>query len=584
MALPRLFDLVWWTSAAALVTFAVVLRSLWLGDRQLFRDEAASWLTARYPLPELVSRAATEPFPPLYTILLKGWIALVGDGEAAMRALSVLAALALALVAWRWAHEALGRWPGLLVLLFVALSPLAIANARTVRMYALESALATVAWWLTWRLISGRASGRVSLRLHGLALAGAVAGEVWTLPVGLPAAALQALVALGAYVSVRRSDTRRLVPVGVAAAVPSSPGSDAVRPRQRAGAAWATAAIALGGLTFLPWLPNILPAATSGEAYWTPPPGTFDWAVTWGTMLVGWREDLAGWKEYRAVGLAVAGLGVLWLVRSRTRELRLLGWCVAAGMALTVALWGVSLVRSIYDTRYLVASLPPFAIALAAGAEAIAGLLQRLLPRRETEQGASRPAAAPPWPAAKSAGPTPWPAVMRVLLAAFVLAAAVPQTRVWLDDWRREVGLGPTRELVRALAPRLHPGDVVLSLDARTFFTLAYESEMLARRGDPLAAPLRNWDSGHEPFYRGQALIRDDETITAAEVAARGWRRSLPELGPEGNVWLVAIADGWKERLGFAPLESGQLRELDRIVTRRSDEVAQARRLEVRTP
>jgi hypothetical protein len=137
---------------------------------------------------------------------------------------------------------------------------------------------------------------------------------------------------------------------------------------------------------------------------------------------------------------------------------------------------------------------------------------------------------------------------------------------------------------VQALGPRLRSGDVLLSLDARTFFTLAYESEMLARRGEPLAAPLRNWDSGHEPFYRGQALIRDDETITAGELAELGWRKALPEMGLEGNVWLVAIADGWKERLGFAPLDSGQVRELDRIVTFRGGEIAQARRLEVPPP
>jgi hypothetical protein len=599
----------------ALAALTVVLRSLWLGDRQLFRDEAASWLTARYPLSELLARAATEPFPPLYTILLKGWMSLVGDSEGTLRAFSVLAALAMAIVAWRWAHEALGRWPGLVVLLFVALSPLAIANARSVRMYALESALATVAWWLTWRLISGRTSGRVSARLHALGLTAAVAGTVWTLPVGLPTAGLQWLVAAGALVFAAGRlprpafGRRRPAPAGLVAADRPLPSRDgAAGLADRSGAAWATAAITVGALTLLPWLPNILPAATSGEPYWTPRPGTFDWAVTWGTMLVGWREELPGWKEYRVVALAIAALGIVWLLRQRAPALRLLGWCVAAGMALTIAFWSVSLVRSIYDTRYLAASLPPLAIAVAAGGEAIARLLQRVLfagekpenwrfvprlffarkkpeiarlPERLLSAPENRETARPSVTITRRA---PWPAAARLLLAALILAAAVPQTRAWLDEWRWEVGLGPTRELARALSSRLRAGDVVLTLDARSFFPLAYEAEMLARRGQPLAAPLRTWDSGHEPFYRGQALIRDEDTISAAEVAAHGWRRAVPELGAHGNIWLVAIANGRVERLGFRPLASGEVRELDRVVTERSGEMAQARRLEVSEP
>jgi hypothetical protein len=548
----------WTVASIALVMVAVLARVAWLGDRQLFRDEAASWLESSYRLPELFRVATTEPYPPLYALLLKAWMAVAGDGEAALRALSAGAALVTVIVAWRWAHEALGRWPGIAVLLVVSLSPVAVANARVARMYSLEAAFATIVWWLVWRLVTGRATTPRARILHAVLIAVAATAEIWMIALGPPMAALQFLFAAGALLAWRRTRSRSRTAESEAAS---------------SGAMHAVAALVLAGLSFLFWLPNLLSVATGRGAYWTPTPATLDWAVSWGTMLVGWREDLFAWKALRLGGLVLAAVGVAWLVTRRDAARALLGWAVVGGLGLTVAVWAVSLVRSIYDTRYLEASLPPLAIAVAAGGTALVTAMSRVATTRVATVGAAKPLtrdSAARWATVVGAG----------LMAAFLLWALIPGTRAWLGEWRREMGLGPSRELIAALKPRLRPGDVLIALDARSYFTVAYEAEMYRRRGDPLP-PVRNWDAGNEPFYRGQTLILPEATITASEFAAGGVRGTMPELGDGASVWLLAIANGRREDLDFGPVEAGQLREVDRVVVERKGEAAQARQLRV---
>lgn len=531
---------------------------LWLGEKELFRDEAASWLESRYPLQELFRVASTEPYPPLYALLLKGWMALAGDGETALRALSVLAGLVVVLTAWRWAHEALGRWPGLVVLLVLSLSPVAISNARTARMYSIETAFATIAWWMTWRLITGRAADRRALGIHGVVLAIAGAGEVWTMALGPPTLALQLLVALVAVAAARRSGP-----------------FDRSGPRQwifaDSGPRWALGALVVGALSLAPWVPNLLAIAASGRAYWTPPPEALSWALTWRTMLTGWRGDVRFSIELGVLLLLVAAAGLAWLVTRPDVSLRRLGWCAVAGLGLTVGVWALSLFRSVYDTRYLEGSLPPLALAIAAGGLAFVRGVAWIAARPSIARDTTRTRVTPARASAAAA----------VLSGAILLFAMVPVTSTWLDDWRFTTGPSPTREVIAAIAARMQPGDVVVAVDARSYFTLAYEAETRRRSGAPLAGPLLSWDSGNEPFYWAQSLISPTDTVTAARLGSAGWRAAFPGLAPEGSIWLVALANGRNERIGFGPLETGRAREVDRLVLERHNGVGQIRQLEV---
>jgi len=535
-------------TALGLLLAAAGLRLAFLGERQLFRDEAATWLESSYPLPELLRVAVGEPYPPLYAVLMHGWMQLAGDSEMALRLPSVLAGLALMLIGWRWAHEALGRWPGLLALAVLALSPLAIANARDARMYALESAFAVAGWWLTWRLLSGRSTGRAQLAEAGL-LGLAVAGELWTMSLGVALAGLQGLVVLVALVVDRWGIGRG--------------GID--RRESAEGPRWALAGLVAGGLSFLPWLPSMLGLAARGEPFWTPTPGTFDWAVSLGAMVLGPREDLFGFVTLRAALLALAAAGVAWLVLSGDRARSRLGWCLLAGLAFPFLIWAVSQARSIYDTRYLGATLGPLAVALAAGGVATWRAAERIVGRV--------------WPRGRAAAAGAEAPVMLVLAAMLVLIMAEP-VRSWLADWRHERGLAPSRELVAALQPRLRDGDALLALDARSYFPLAYYAARSADQGRPLPV-VRDWDSGAEPFYRGQSLLPPGTIVDEATVRALGWQGALPGLADDGHIWLIALANGRSEDLGFAPLERGELIEVDRLIVEHEGNPGQARQLEV---
>ncbi|HET6746388.1 MAG TPA: glycosyltransferase family 39 protein, partial [Candidatus Limnocylindria bacterium] len=231
------------TALLLVMLAAGVLRFVMLDARELFRDEAGSWLLASAAWHEIVPRSAAEPYAPVYQFLLKAWMSLFGDSHAALRALSGAAGLMLVGVTWAWARQALGSSvPAVIAAGLVALSPLALANSRDVRMYGLEALLILLAWWLLWRLLADRRP--LPQRWAAILLAAAaVAAELWTLPTGVAAFALQ-LAVVGIL-------QLRAPHLGV-----------------RAGGL----ALAAGLVAFLPGIPRMLDAASVQQPYWTPTP------------------------------------------------------------------------------------------------------------------------------------------------------------------------------------------------------------------------------------------------------------------------------------------------------------------------
>ncbi|EEF22239.1 conserved hypothetical protein, partial [Ricinus communis] len=83
-----------WTLALLVTGLALLLRLPTLAGRSLWLDETYSAWFAAVPLHELwTSVPLYETHPPFYYTLLKGWIALFGTHEAALRSLSVLASV-----------------------------------------------------------------------------------------------------------------------------------------------------------------------------------------------------------------------------------------------------------------------------------------------------------------------------------------------------------------------------------------------------------------------------------------------------------------------------------------------------------
>lgn len=100
-------------------------------------DEGSSLMLSDYPLTGIWFHAAHDVHPPLYFMLLHGWIALFGDSLVSIRTLSVLPGIATVLLgAWLVRLIATQR-AALLAGLLLALLPIAVRYNQEVRMYSL---------------------------------------------------------------------------------------------------------------------------------------------------------------------------------------------------------------------------------------------------------------------------------------------------------------------------------------------------------------------------------------------------------------------------------------------------------------
>jgi hypothetical protein len=215
------------TTAAVLMGVALVglLARAWrVTTPGLTSDEAFSWRLTRYPVGDMLGRAALDVHPPVYYLLLDGWLGAFGEGPVALRGLSVFAGLLVVPLAFLLVQEAVRleagarhRSAGLLAGSMIALHATQVLQSRNARMYALGAALATAgawlllraqratewryAWWGLWGLAAATAVGThyylaftvlaqaawavatardVRLRLRELALAGVVALAAFT--------------------------------------------------------------------------------------------------------------------------------------------------------------------------------------------------------------------------------------------------------------------------------------------------------------------------------------------------------------------------------------------------------------------
>ncbi|HTS14543.1 MAG TPA: glycosyltransferase family 39 protein [Candidatus Sulfotelmatobacter sp.] len=516
----------WPAAATVVVVGSILLRAAFLDQRQMFKDEGASWLLSSFALPNLISHTMQDVYPPLYALVLHFWMIAFGDSVTTLRLLSVLLGLGVVAAAWRWGHEALGRNWGLVVLMGVGLSGLALEDAREVRMHVLEVLSATIAWWLVWRLSRQREPGRPWRTIAVLVVA--VAGELWTSPMGLPTIALQGMFVLSVVVFGRR-----------------------------AGARSALLGLFLGGLTFLPWLPVQLSVVFNGQAFWTPVPDPVLLPYAFDTQLMG--------RGHTRVLPIIAGLpllalalgGYLDLLRGRTGPLaerdddRFLAWMLTFALALIPLAWLYSQVHSVWDVEYFGNILPALAIALAAGGRALA--------RRLTPHDART--------------------LVACGLVIFIVLGLSSTQR--LQQRLADEDLTPAVQVYDQLAPMARPGDVVLAIDSRSYFAIDY---LVARTDDPLplAAPLYTWDNGHEPFFYGQGLVPPDRLIDPAWVTQQGgWSSAFPGLKSGGRIFLIDLEDDDLTAIGFGPLDDGTLHQVSRQDIAYAGRIAQIRTLVV---
>ena len=159
LAAERVRPLEWWRPAAvAAVTFGFALYHL--GSRSLWGDEAFSVTLARQPIGEfwrVVSKSQANMS--LYYVLLKGWTTL-GDGEAVVRLLSVLAAVLAVLVLYAVAARLFDPRVATAAALLLGMNAFFLRYAQEARSYSLVVLLTALATLLFLEL-----EERPSLRL-----------------------------------------------------------------------------------------------------------------------------------------------------------------------------------------------------------------------------------------------------------------------------------------------------------------------------------------------------------------------------------------------------------------------------------
>src|SRR5919107_2404971 len=108
-------------------------------------DEGIAVGIASHSLTDIPGTLSMDGSPPLYYLLLHGWMGLVGEGEAATRALSLIFALIAVPVAY-WAGNAIfDRRTGVLAAVGVAACPFLNYYAQETRMYSLVVLLSLLA-------------------------------------------------------------------------------------------------------------------------------------------------------------------------------------------------------------------------------------------------------------------------------------------------------------------------------------------------------------------------------------------------------------------------------------------------------
>jgi mannosyltransferase len=345
----------------ALTALAAALRFSGLGRQSFWYDEAVSVALARHPVADLLTgRIRDQGNPPLYPVLLHGWMALFGDSDATVRGLSALFGAATIPVMLAVARKIVPQHVALLGATLLALAPFHLQMAQEARGYTLMALLATTAA-LALLLATERASEDAPAALQRWApwglLALATAAMALTHYFGLLLALAQMI-----YVGIVH---RRHRPVLV-----------------RAAAAYATAA-----LLFAFWLPAL------GQQLGQPgnlARSTESWALHLvATPLVFTVGTALLWKDVAAEGapvitvilrvlagtlgtlaaLAAAGLG-FWRTWQRTRQdrnrgtLLLITWlAVPIALPALISLGG----HPVYNARYAIAASLPFLLFVAAG-------------------------------------------------------------------------------------------------------------------------------------------------------------------------------------------------------------------------
>jgi mannosyltransferase len=311
-----------------LLVISVLIRTRYIGG-QFWMDEGLSVGIASHPLSAIPGVLRHDGSPPLFYLLLHGWMSVFGPSESATHAMSLLFAL-LTIPIGMWAGWSLfGRRAGYMAAILFAFSAFLTQYSQETRMYALMGLLGLLA--TTGYLHAFVFRRRGYLVLFAVAQAAMLYTHAWGIFYGI--GAVLALIPI-----VRASEDRR----GIA--------RDAVL------------AFVGAGILFLPWLPNFIYQAQHTAAPW-------DSSPRFGAPVQLSRDLLGG--DRVTVGLLIASvIGFVGLVRGPERRSRatLAVWVLIVLPVATLALaWLASQITPAWVSRYFAPTLGPLLLLAAFG-------------------------------------------------------------------------------------------------------------------------------------------------------------------------------------------------------------------------
>ena len=323
---------------------AVALRFFTKSD--LWLDEALTVNIAKVPLSELRHALERDGAPPLYYVLLHGWIQIFGSGDVAVRALSGVFGLFAMVLAYpagaRLARsDADRRWAGWSAVLVVAASPYAIRYSTEARMYMLAMVLVLLGELTVGRILDDGPTWP-RLGVVTLVVAALLYTQYWSIFL---------LAVFGAVLLWRAL----WGPVGE-------------RPL-----AWKLIGATVGGgILFLPWLSTFLYQNAHTGTPWdkpvSPPTGA-------ATAFINFAGDATGEGWFLVLPLVLLAVLALtaWATGPRTlgvdvRTVPGVRWEWLVGAATLVVGLGVSYVQGTgFQPRYAAVMFPFFALAVALG-------------------------------------------------------------------------------------------------------------------------------------------------------------------------------------------------------------------------
>ena len=141
---------------AGILALGLGLRLWGLGGEGLWIDEGHSVMVSRLGLGELFKACAMDNHVPLYFLLVKGWSALFGESEFALRVPAVIFGMLSIWATYLAGAMLFGREAGLVSSLLTALSVLLVHHSQEARMYGLLGLLALASMYFFIGLLRGR--------------------------------------------------------------------------------------------------------------------------------------------------------------------------------------------------------------------------------------------------------------------------------------------------------------------------------------------------------------------------------------------------------------------------------------------